>query len=107
MRLGRKFSGNSMRVKRTHFLYHGTLLYDFDLQLLARCLRTAPRQPGYRNSREHLEFVRNVVLTREQLIEALATAWPTTAELRDFPMARVAGLVEERFGRESWNFDFG
>ena len=37
----RKFSGNSLRVKRTHLLYHGTLLYDFDLSLIAKCLRTA------------------------------------------------------------------
>ena len=26
-----KFSGNSLRVRRTHLLYHGTLLYDFSL----------------------------------------------------------------------------
>ena len=30
----RKFSGNSLRVKRTHLLYHGTLLYAFDLALI-------------------------------------------------------------------------
>ena len=27
----RKISGNALRIKREHFLYHGTLLYDFDL----------------------------------------------------------------------------
>jgi lipoate---protein ligase len=33
----RKFSGNSLRVKRTHLLYHGTLLYAFDLGLIEKC----------------------------------------------------------------------
>ncbi len=58
----RKFSGNSLRVKRTHFLYHGTLLYDFDLATIAACLRTAPRQPDYRREREHGDFVANLPL---------------------------------------------
>src|SRR5258706_12613484 len=37
-RFARKFSGNSLRVKRTHLLYHGTLLYAFDLGLIEKCL---------------------------------------------------------------------
>ncbi len=31
----RKFSGNSLRLKRRNLLYHGTLLYDFPLDLVA------------------------------------------------------------------------
>ena len=34
-----KFSGNSLRCKRTHLLYHGTLLYDFDLSLISSLLK--------------------------------------------------------------------
>src|SRR5262249_19628800 len=36
---GRKFSGNAQQRKRTHLLHHGTLLYDFDLELIGRYLR--------------------------------------------------------------------
>ena len=60
----RKFSGNSLRMKRTHLLYHGTLLYDFDLGLIEKCLRMPPRQPDYRNARPHGDFVMNVPATR-------------------------------------------
>ncbi len=60
----RKFSGNSLRVKRTHFLYHGTILYDFDLSLIARCLLSPPRQPEYRSGRDHRAFVTNLSATR-------------------------------------------
>jgi len=81
----RKFSGNSLRVKRTHLLYHGTLLYEFELPLIADCLRTPPRQPEYRGARPHLDFVTNLPLSKEQLIEALDAAWPTAGQLTGFP----------------------
>ena len=103
---GRKFSGNSLRAKRSHFLYHGTLLYNFDVSLIASCLLTPPRQPDYREARDHLDFVINAPLTRQQLTEALDVAWPTTSELFDIPMARVKDLVDSRFSQNIWNFDY-
>jgi lipoate-protein ligase A len=102
----RKFSGNSLRTKRSHLLYHGTLLYDFDLSLIDMCLRMPPRQPDYRGSRAHIEFVTNLPVSRQRLIQAVDNAWPTQAELKDWPRAVVADLVKNRFGRESWNFEF-
>lgn len=56
----RKCSGNSLKVGKHHFLYHGTLLYDFDLSLLQQCLLTPPRQPDYRAQRSHADFVCNL-----------------------------------------------
>ncbi|MDP6447918.1 MAG: lipoate--protein ligase family protein, partial [Pirellulaceae bacterium] len=47
----RKFSGNSLRCRRSHLLYHGTLLYNFTLDSVGQCLRAPPRQPDYRESR--------------------------------------------------------
>jgi lipoate-protein ligase A len=102
----RKFSGNSLRVKRSHCLYHGTLLYDFDLELISTCLKTAPRQPEYRAARQHDEFVTNLPHSRKQLIDALSAAFPTDGELKDVPMKIVEELVVARFGREDWNHEF-
>jgi lipoate-protein ligase A len=102
----RKFSGNSMRAKRTHFLYHGTLLYDFDLASIESCLLMPPRRPDYRGARPHRDFVMNLPLGREQLTAALDAAWPTTGELTDVPMSRVENLVATRFGQASWNYEF-
>jgi lipoate---protein ligase len=98
----KKFSGNSLRVKRTHFLYHGTLLYDFDLPLIATCLRTAPRQPDYRQARDHNDFVTNLTLTLSTLIATLDAAWPTTIEYKDWSRERVAEIVRERYQRRDW-----
>src|SRR5262245_43034553 len=60
---GRKFSGNSLRCKRDHLLYHGTLLYNFDLELVSRLLRMPPRQPDYRGHRAHADFLTNIPVT--------------------------------------------
>ena len=57
---GCKFSGNSLRIARQHLLYHGTILYQANLDLLSDCLRNAPRQPKYRAGRGHRQFVKNI-----------------------------------------------
>jgi lipoate---protein ligase len=104
---GRKFSGNSLRAKRTHLLYHGTLLYEFDLSMISRCLRMPPRQPDYRESRAHADFVTNLPVGRPVLEQALENAWPTTGELADWPRRLVDKLVATRFSQDRWNLVFG
>jgi lipoate---protein ligase len=102
----RKFSGNSLRAKRSHLLYHGTLLYNSDLTLINSCLRMPPRQPNYRERRPHLDFVKNLPVDRPALVAAIDRAWPTSENLDDWPRDRVATLVNERFSNDRWNFEF-
>src|SRR2546429_689077 len=64
---GRKVSGNAQQRKREHFLHHGTLLYGFDATTMARYLRLPPRQPDYRQRRQHAEFVTNLPRERGDL----------------------------------------
>ena len=99
---GRKFSGNSLRCRRNSLLYHGTLLYDFPLELIAECLGTPPRQPDYRQQRSHGEFVTNVPAEREQLVQVLSEAWPNsgTAEPLDFQAVRE--LAERKYRDPAW-----
>jgi lipoate-protein ligase A len=80
----RKFSGNSLRCKRDHLLYHGTILYNFNLHLIPELLKRPPREPEYRAGRDHADFVTNLPLEpqtiRQQLIAAFGAheplAWP-------------------------------
>ncbi|HUY92062.1 MAG TPA: lipoate--protein ligase family protein, partial [Pirellulales bacterium] len=81
----RKFSGNSLRVKREHLLYHGTLLYDFPLELIETCLRTPPRQPEYRARRSHLDFVTNLPVGAAALRRAIVGAWAADEPLENWP----------------------
>jgi lipoate-protein ligase A len=99
----RKVSGNSVRCKREHLLYHGTLLYDFRLDLIDRCLAMPPRQPDYRAGRRHAEFVANLPATAAGIRRALAAVWKAIDLPADWPKQRTARLVADRYGREEWN----
>jgi lipoate-protein ligase A len=103
----RKFSGNSMRAKREHLLYHGTLLYDFPLELISQCLATAPRQPAYRQNRQHDAFVTNVPLTARELGHAVAAAWNARRPLADWPQALTRRLAAEKYSSPEWNLRIG
>ncbi|QEG33278.1 lipoate--protein ligase family protein [Bythopirellula goksoeyrii] len=92
-----KFSGNALRAKRTHLVYHGTLLYDFDLDRLAQLLATPTREPEYREGREHTDFVANLPLSHVQLITALTTGWQATELLTEWPQERTQAIVCEKY----------
>jgi len=98
-----KCSGNSMRVKREHVLYHGTLLYDFPLEWIARYLKMPPRQPDYRGGRAHARFVANLPLDGASLRRAVLGAWEATDPVAAWPRERTARLVDEKYGRPSWH----
>ena len=100
----RKFSGNSLRVKREHLLYHGTLLYDFPLELIETCLASPPRQPEYRAGRSHRDFVANLSLDAASLRRALVAAWGANEPVPDWPRGLVEQLVAEKYSRREWNY---
>jgi lipoate-protein ligase A len=102
--LGRKVSGNSLRCKRDALLYHGTLLYQCPIDLLARCLRSPPRQPDYRQHRSHDEFLANLGGDREGIERAIVEVWRPEVQLDEWPQAAVAQLVRERYSQHEWNF---
>jgi lipoate-protein ligase A len=99
----RKFSGNSLRCKREHLLYHGTLLYDFDLTLISKLLRIPPRMPEYRDGRPHETFVTNLKITREQLAKTLKHGFEAAQDLESWPYEETHRLAAERYSRDSWN----
>jgi lipoate-protein ligase A len=100
----RKFSGNSVRCKRNHLLYHGTLLYDFPLAVISRYLAQPPRAPDYRQGRSHDAFVTNLPADAASLRAALKSAWQAGVSSDDWPRAQVAELVAEKYSRPDWNF---
>jgi lipoate-protein ligase A len=98
-----KFSGNSVRCKRDHLLYHGTLLYDFDLSLVERLLRMPPRQPEYRAGRTHEQFVANLGVAQAELKQSLIAGLEAEQPLGDWPRGRTQKLVAERYSLAAWN----
>ncbi len=92
-----------MRCKRDHLLYHGTLLYDFPLPAISRYLAQPPREPDYRQGRPHEAFVTNLPADAARLARALVSAWQAQTRTADWPCARVAQLVADKYGRPDWN----
>ena len=97
-----KFSGNSLRCKRDWFLYHGTLLYAADLNLIERLLAAAPRPPAYRDGRSHRQFVTNLPLPRQELAAAVREAFAARTAVWSWPQDEIERLVSERYGRDDW-----
>jgi lipoate---protein ligase len=100
---GRKFSGNSVRCRRNHFLYHGTLLYDFPLPLIERCLTMPPRMPEYRDGRPHEGFVTNLPLRAEAIRGALVDVFAADEPCATWPEDRAARIVAEKYGQPEWS----
>lgn len=101
----RKCSGNSLRVTRDRILYHGTVLYDFDLAMLSRCLLTAPRQPDYREGRDHATFVTNVPVNSTKLAAHLVDKFEVRerVDAKDL-QSQVLKLREQRYESQKWHF---
>lgn len=125
----RKFSGNSLRCGRTHLLYHGTLLYNFPLEWIEKCLLPPPRSPDYRAGRSHGEFVANLNVPRESLRTAVIKTWRQTASFDgqgrtgfpsrpantanldaqrkpaqlDWPRELTARLAADKYSTDAWN----
>jgi lipoate-protein ligase A len=99
----RKISGNSLRCRRNHLLYHGTILYAFPLHAIVEYLGLAPRQPDYRQQRDHRDFVVNFGASRQQLHKALCDAWSASETIKVWPEQLVHQLVRERYSQDSWN----
>jgi lipoate-protein ligase A len=98
-----KFSGNAQRRRRNAILFHGTILYAFDLSLIDALLRFPSAQPEYRASRPHTDFVRNVPASGDGIRAALSAAWKAETELASLPTERIAQLVREQYVNEEWN----
>lgn len=102
---GRKFSGNSQRRKRTHLLFHGTFLLNFDLAVIERLLPMPSRQPDYRGNRAHGDFLTNIGLAADAVKQLLRRAWNTNEPLEELPRARIR-LLSEKYNSDAWNYRF-
>jgi len=80
------------------------LLYDFDLSLIERVLGMPPRQPEYRDSRPHLDFVTNIRVSATNLRPAIAAEFGADQPLAQWPRDRTAELAASRYSQDDWNF---
>ena len=74
----KKFSGNAQRRNKNAILFHGTILYNFDLSLISKLLNHPSKEPSYRKSRSHKDFIRNLNVSKESIESALIKQWACT-----------------------------
>lgn len=98
----RKFSGNSLKCRQRHLLYHGTIVYDFSTAIMSECLATPPRQPDYRGGRTHQDFVANISIDPTLLRRELARVWKAALPLQEWPSIATARVVAERYSKANW-----
>ena len=101
-----KFSGNSQRRRRKYLLFHGTFLLNFDLRLIGELLRMPSRQPDYRQSRSHAEFVTNLSVLADEVKAALRQSWNAAGQFSGDVWSEIAMLVEQKYSKPEWNRKF-
>lgn len=79
---GKKFSGNAQKRKSKAVLFHGTFLFDFDLERISNYLQIPPDTPAYRQNKPHNQFLTNIKIDRDHLIERLGLIWDKESRLR-------------------------
>jgi lipoate-protein ligase A len=102
----RKISGNAQRRKKRFLLFHGTILYGFDLARIPLYLAEPASQPQYRGGRHHLDFIANLGLAKEKIAAGIATEWQANELTRQYPHERLAELMHEKYTRTEWNQKF-
>ncbi len=103
---GLKFSGNAQRRRQHSLLFHGCFLLNLDLDLVQKTLPLPSKQPEYRASRSHQDFLLNLELPAAKLKEMLAAAWNATVPASDLPREELKRLAREKYARQEWNFKF-
>ncbi|MCA9042330.1 MAG: lipoate--protein ligase family protein [Planctomycetaceae bacterium] len=99
---GLKFSGNSQRWNKSCCLHHGTILYDFPLEQVARLLTKPEREPDYRSGRTHLEFMTNLPLPSAEIRSAFLQEWSAGTHEFNLPLEEVEILAQQKYQDTDW-----
>ncbi len=102
----KKFSGNSQRRRKHFLLFHGTFLLNFDLALIGDLLQMPSKEPDYRESRKHADFLTNINVSAEKVKTALQKAWDADSPLTNPPLEKIKALAREKYLTNEWNFKF-
>jgi len=102
---GKKVSGNAQKRRRKAFLHHGTLMYNFDGEVMEKYLREPSDRPGYRGDRTHKGFVQNIPLSKQDLKKALREAFDGDAAKNRLPnrlMEAARELESTKYKAPKW-----
>jgi len=99
----RKFSGNAQRRTRRALLFHGTILYGMNLDLVGQLLPLPQDRPQYRGSRSHADFITNLPVSPESIRAALMEEWRVSQKAYGLPFDRHRHALLEHYLEEDWH----
>jgi lipoate-protein ligase A len=97
-----KVSGNSLRCRRNGLLYHGTMICDFDLTLVSRCLGSPSREPQYRAGRGHDQFLTRLPCSTSDLASAIIEQWNASDFGFSWPVEKTRSLMTDKYLSRQW-----
>jgi lipoate-protein ligase A len=101
----RKCGGSAQRRLKHWFMVHCSILYDFPIERIGRYLANPRRQPDYRQGRDHHDFLSNLALPRNILIDAIRAdriSGPCSSQVPAVPPAVMESLLSEKFRNRDW-----
>lgn len=69
----KKFSGNAQRRLKDTLLFHGTFLYNFNLDIISNFLKHPSKEPEYRKKRDHSNFITNINIEKSIIIKRITS----------------------------------
>ena len=96
----RKCGGSAQRRLKHWFIVHCSILYDFPIERIDRYLAIPRRQPEYRQGRGHHDFLSNLGLPRNILMDAIRgdrVSGPRSSRPPAVPPALLESLLSEKF----------
>jgi hypothetical protein len=64
------------------------------------------KEPGYRENRQHGDFLLNLDLATDLVKQSLRDIWSATQALETLPVGIIETLMRERYSRPEWNLKF-
>ena len=101
----RKISGNAQRRLKRFILHHGTVLYRADIHSVTRYLKEPEDRPDYRGERRHGEFITNLDIEREVLVEGISAQFGCRVDTSEPPtewLQQSRALAEEKYRTKAW-----
>ncbi|MFT5171481.1 MAG: lipoate-protein ligase A [Candidatus Marinamargulisbacteria bacterium] len=99
-----KISGTAQKRKRHYLLFHGTLLYNFDLEKISQFLAFPTLQPDYRQNRKHADFVQNLAAPLPLLKDTLSQIWEAKESLDIAPfLGDIHAISITKYADPKWN----
>ena len=114
---GQKFSGNAQYMRQGRVMHHGTILFDSDLEAVARVLQSHPEKfqgkatrsvrSRVTNVRPHLREDMELAAFRAALLSSLLADVPhEKVVLTEADEAAIDALRRERYATWEWNYGY-